>query len=1025
MSLLQHTPTFTQEHVIRLVRQLFGITSESSPLPSERDQNFLLTAESGERFVFKIANATEDRAMLEAQQQAMMYIAGQISICPKVVSTTDGKTIAEIESPTGVKHLAWMITHLDGVPMGTVRRHSPELLSELGATLGKLNHALSDFDHPAIHRDFHWDLANGLREVRKHESLIADAELRRLVNLLADDFEQHTAPLLPQLRRSAIHNDANDYNVLVGGGADLYSHNQQVTGLVDFGDMVYSQTINELAVAIAYAALDKADPLDVARQMVAGYHAEHPLTELELSALFGLIRLRLCVSVCMAAVQMHQRPDDEYLSISQRPIRDTLPLLTNIHPRFAEAAFRQACGLKKTFAVPSSGGSLDDQPHTPECGTTNIASVIDADLKTEPLIVFDLSVGSPLLSGDPAENAEPKLTERLFGLMKAANVKVGVGRYDEARMLYVTPLFDANSSTTERRTVHLGIDLFVEADSAVYAPLSGEVHAFNNNAAPLDYGPVIILKHEPENGQAFFTLYGHLSQGSIDSLRVGQRFEAGQLLGSVGAPPVNGGWTPHLHFQIITDLLDLDCDFPGVCRASEREIWREFSPDPNLILGIPAERFPPEEPTKAETLATRRQRIGRNLSIGYRDPVKVVRGWRQYLYDETGRQYLDAYNNVPHVGHCHPRVIEAACKQMSVLNTNTRYLHDTINRYAEALCATLPEPLSVCFFVNSASEANELALRLARAHTRQKDMIVLEAAYHGHTTGLIDISPYKHDGPGGSGAPDWVHTAPIPDGYRGLYKYGDAQTGEKYAAHVSKVIEKLKRNGKGLAGFIAETCPSVGGQIFLPENYLASVYAAVRAAGGVCIADEVQTGFGRTGKHFWAFQEHGVTPDIVVMGKPIGNGHPIGALVTTPEIAASFDNGMEFFSTFGGNPVSCAVGLEVLNIVREEDLQQHALRVGNRLLDGLRHFVDRFPLVGDVRGSGLFLGVELVRDRVTLEPAAAEASFVANRMRDHGILLGTDGPFHNVVKIRPPMPFDESNADFLVATMNNVLKELS
>ena len=1024
MSLLNYAPRFTAELASQLASQVFGLIVSASPLPSERDQNFLLTAESGERFVLKIANAAEDRAMLEAQQQAMQHVASQVSVCPKIVPTLDGQALAEIESPTSAKHLAWMITYLGGVPLGTVRRHSPELLRELGACLGKLDRALADFDHPAIHRDFHWDLANGLREVRKYEALIADAEMRQLVKTLADDFELHTVPLLSQLRRSAIHSDANDYNVLAGGGEDLYSRNQHVVGLVDFGDIVFSHTVNELAVAIAYAVLDKADPLAVAAQMVAGYHAENPLTDAELSALFGLVRLRLCVSVCMAAVQLQQRPDDQYLAISQQPIRNTLPRLAKIHPRFAEAAFRQACGLKKTFVVPPSGGGLDAQTQPPKGGTTNAVSVIDADLKTEPLIVFDLSVGSSLLSGDAEENAEPKLTERLFSQMKASNVKVGVGRYDEARMLYVTPLFDADSSNAERRTVHLGIDLFVEADSAVYAPLDGEVHAFNNNDAPLDYGPVIILKHK-FGEQEFFTLYGHLSEGSIDSLRVGQKFAAGQLLGSVGAPPVNGGWTPHLHFQIITDLLDLDCDFPGVCRASEREIWREFSPDPNLILGIPADRFPPAEPTKAETLATRRRRIGRNLSIGYREPVKVVRGWRQYLFDETGRQFLDAYNNVPHVGHCHPRVIEAARKQMTVLNTNTRYLHDAINRYAEALCATLPEPLSVCFFVNSASEANELALRLARAHTRQKDMIVLEAAYHGHTTGLIDISPYKHDGPGGSGAPDWVHTAPIPDGYRGQYKYGDEQAGEKYAAHISEVIEKLKRNGKGLAGFIAETCPSVGGQIFMPANYLASVYQSVRAAGGVCIADEVQTGFGRTGKNFWAFQDHGVTPDIVVMGKPIGNGHPIGALVTTPEIAASFDNGMEFFSTFGGNPVSCAVGLEVLNIVRDEGLQEHALRVGNRMLDGLRPFVDRFPLVGDVRGSGLFLGVELVRDRATLEPAAEEASFVANRMRDEGILLGTDGPFHNVVKIRPPMPFDETNADFLVATMNDVLKELS
>ncbi|MFN0112030.1 MAG: aminotransferase class III-fold pyridoxal phosphate-dependent enzyme [Blastocatellia bacterium] len=1014
MTLLTHAPRFTAESASDLAQRLYGIHATASPLPSERDQNFLLLAESGERFVLKIANSTEDRAMLEAQQQAMTLVSRKSSFCPRIVPTLSGEEIAKIES-----NFVWLITYLDGIPLGNVRRHSDELLRSLGSCIGQADKALAEFDHPAIHRDFHWDLANGLREVRKYQSLIADAEVRQLVGKLADDFERDTAPLFPKLRRSAIHNDANDYNVLVDGGEDLYSRNQQVVGLVDFGDMVFSYTVGDLAIAIAYAILDKADPLAAAAQIVAGYNAEHPLTEDELAALFGLVKIRLCVSVCMAAVQLQQRPDDEYLTISQQPIRNTLPRLAAIHPRFAEAAFRQACGLKRPFVVPPSGG-LGVQTQPPEGGTTNAISIIDADLRTEPLIVFDLSVGSPLLSGDAEENSEPKLTERLFGLMKSANVKVGVGRYDEARMLYVTPLFAADARTGEARTVHLGIDLFVESDSAVYAPLDGEIHAFNNNAAPLDYGPVIILKHQADE-QEFFTLYGHLSEDSLEGLSVGQPIVAGQRIASVGAPPINGNWTPHLHFQIITDLLDLGVDFPGVCRASEREIWCEFSPDPNLILGIPADRFPPTEPDKAETLAHRHRRISHNLSIGYRNPVKVVRGWRQYLFDETGRQYLDAYNNVPHVGHCHPRVIAAAQRQMSVLNTNTRYLHDTINRYADELCSTLPANLSVCFFVNSASEANELALRLARAHTGQKDMIVLEAAYHGNTTGLIDISPYKHDGPGGSGAPDWIHTAPIPDGYRGQYKYDDAQAGEKYAAQVREVIERLKSNGKGLAGYIAETCPSVGGQIFLPYGYLASVYEAVRAAGGICIADEVQTGYGRIGSHFWAFQAHSVAPDIVVMGKPIGNGHPIGALVTTPEIADSFNNGMEFFSTFGGNPVSCAVGLETLNVVREERLQEHALRVGNRMLAALQPFVGRFPIVGDVRGSGLFLGVELVRDRLTLEPAAEEASFVANRMRDHGILLGTDGPFHNVVKIRPPMPFDEQNADFLVNTMADIL----
>jgi 4-aminobutyrate aminotransferase-like enzyme len=438
-------------------------------------------------------------------------------------------------------------------------------------------------------------------------------------------------------------------------------------------------------------------------------------------------------------------------------------------------------------------------------------------------------------------------------------------------------------------------------------------------------------------------------------------------------------------------------------------------------VGVPAASFPARTPDRDHTLAARRRLFGRNLSIAYHDPLKIVRGWRQYLFDDVGRRYVDAYNNVPHVGHCHPRVVQAGERQMAVLNTNTRYLSDLPNEYAERLAATLPSPLRVCFLLNSASEANELALRLARAHTRRRDMIVLEGAYHGHTTTLIELSPYKHAGPGGGGPPDWVHVAPIADDYRGAYTRGDEDAGRKYAAQVAEVLDRVGARGRGVAGFIAESCPSVGGQIVFPPGYLAEVYRHVRAAGGVCIADEVQTGLGRIGTHCWAFEAQGVVPDIVVMGKPLGNGHPIGAVVTTNEIAASFDNGMEFFSTFGGNTVSCAIGLAVLDVLRDEKLQSHALTIGDRMLRALRPLMDRHRVVGDVRGSGLFLGVELVRDRTTLEPAGEEASFVANRMRERGVLLGTDGPHHNVLKIRPPMPFDAPDADRLVEALDESL----
>jgi 4-aminobutyrate aminotransferase-like enzyme len=396
--------------------------------------------------------------------------------------------------------------------------------------------------------------------------------------------------------------------------------------------------------------------------------------------------------------------------------------------------------------------------------------------------------------------------------------------------------------------------------------------------------------------------------------------------------------------------------------------------------------------------------------------VKIVRGWMQYLYDQAGRRYLDAYNNVPHVGHSHPRVVAAATEQMLVLNTNTRYLHDKLAAFAERLVATLPPPLGICYFVNSGSEANELALRLARAHTRRRNVVVLDAAYHGNTTTLIDISPYKFNGPGGEGAAPWVHVLPLPDTYRGKYRRDDPRAGEKYAEFARYVANP--------GAFIAESAPSVGGQIVLPDRYLASVYAIVRAAGGVCIADEVQTAYGRMGTHFYAFEAQRVVPDIVVLGKPIGNGFPLAAVITTAEIAASFDNGMEFFSSFGGSTVSCAVGLAVLDVVQEERLQEHAHAVGASLLRRLHDAVGGHPLVGDIRGSGLFLGVELVKDRATQEPAAEEASAVADRMRDRGILLGTDGPFHNVLKIRPPMPFTDEDAAQLTDVLASVLSAM-
>jgi 4-aminobutyrate aminotransferase-like enzyme len=534
---------------------------------------------------------------------------------------------------------------------------------------------------------------------------------------------------------------------------------------------------------------------------------------------------------------------------------------------------------------------------------------------------------------------------------------------------------------------------------------------------------VVILRHETSDGEEFFTLYGHLTRETLLHLKAGQRIARGEAFAHVGAASENGGWPPHVHFQMILDLLELGTDFPGVAYASQRGVWTSLSPNPNVLLGIPVGRFPAKEPSLDETLAARHTLLGKNLSISYQRPLKIVRGWMQYLYDDTGRAYLDVYNNVPLVGHSHPRVVHAAQAQLALLNTNTRYLHDNVNRYAERLTRLLPAPLRVCFFVNSGSEANELALRLARAHTGREDVIVLEHAYHGHTNTLIDISPYKFDGPGGRGKKPWVHVAPLADDYRGPYRREDQQAGEKYARHVAEILERTHEERRQVAAFLAETLPSVGGQIVFPPGYLAEAYRHVRAADAVCIADEVQVGFGRLGTHFWGFETQGVVPDIVVLGKPIGNAFPLAAVITTPEIADSFNNGMEFFSTFGGNPVACAAGLAVLDVLEEEHLQQNALRIGTHLISGLKKLQERHPLVGDVRGSGLFLGIDLVLDRNTREAASLQASYIVNRLRDCGILAGTDGPHHNVIKLRPPLVLTGADAELFVRTLDDILQE--
>lgn len=408
--------------------------------------------------------------------------------------------------------------------------------------------------------------------------------------------------------------------------------------------------------------------------------------------------------------------------------------------------------------------------------------------------------------------------------------------------------------------------------------------------------------------------------------------------------------------------------------------------------------------------------LSKALSLSYSNPIPMHSAAFQYMYDIEGNTYLDAYNNIMLTGHCHPHVVSAGQRMMARLNTNTRYLYSIIYEYCENLLQRFPDPLNKVFLVNSGSEASDLAIRIARSYTDRKKIMVLEHGYHGNTSTGIDISHYKYaKGKGLSRSENIVET-PMPKAFGSGFK-NDGEAGRHFSGLTASIIESHRYE---IAAFIAEPVMGCGGQVPLAKSYLQEIYPLIREQGGLCISDEVQVGFGRLGSSFWGFEQHGVIPDMVVLGKPMGNGHPIGAVITTEDIAARFAKGPEFFSSFGGNPVSCAIGNAVLEVIDEEKLQEHALATGNHLMTLLEQLKTKFPVIADVRGHGMFIGVELVNP-TNQSPETELSQWLKNKLKEHFILIGTDGPYENVLKIKPPLSFDINDSKQLAYELEAIL----
>ncbi len=989
-----------------LASEIFGVTGEASPLDSERDRNYRLKTETDAGWLLKIVNSTEPRVESEFQT-ALLHHLGRANpklAVPRLKPSLSGDFLASAVASDGETHAVRLVGWLAGTPLAKVRR-TPELIRSLGQSLGELDRALQGFIHPGALRDLDWDLRHAAR-ARSRLHFVEDTHKRAILERFIRRFEDTVAPTLIGLRTQVIHNDANDWNILVDEQDD-----RNISGIIDFGDAVHTVLIAEVAIACAYAILDLDDPVGAAAELAAGFHEKYPLRSEEIDVLFDLIAMRLVMSVTFSASRRDRTADNPYLAVSEAPAWRLLEKMNAMNPRLATAILRKACGFD---AVEGAGAVR----HWIAGNGKSFADIVRPATATMNKAIVPYGDASHVMTVASAQRRPEEATKWWDDFAARHKIALGIGPWGEKRSVYTDPAFESRFIEGQRRVHHLGVDLFMPAGTPVHTPLAAVVKSVGIEHEPLGYGGLVLLEHAPEGCPPFLTLWGHMAHEVLARLKPGDRLEAGMLVGHMGTSRENGGWTPHLHFQISTDTGLTATEILGVGESAYLDVWADIFPDAAILAGIPSETFRQEGRTREELIAKRRQLLLPNLATSYSEPIKFVRGDGVWLIDNFGRAYLDCFNNVCHLGHAHPDVVEALSRQAALLNTNTRYLHDNIVEYAERLTATLPEGLAVASFACSGSEANSLMLRMARNHTGRNDAIVLDWAYHGTTQELIDLSPYKYKRKGGRGRPDHVHEAVIPDSYRAPEEWSPEEHGRRFAESVADLIETMRKQGRSPGFFLAESIPSVAGQVFLPEGYLREVYGMVRAAGGLCLADEVQVGFGRVGSHWWAFETQGVVPDAVSMGKPIGNGHPMSAVVTTREVADSFNNGMEYFNTFAGNPVSCAVGLAVLDAIERDRLRDNALSIGNYLLDGFRRMQERFDTIGDVRGLGLFLGIELVTDRKTKAPATELARKINNEARERGILMGTEGPHDNVLKMRPPMIFSRANADYLLDVLS-------
>ncbi|MDV3124272.1 aminotransferase [Mycobacterium sp. 21AC1] len=956
-------PRVDEARAQEILATRFGVQAQVQSLGSQQDKNFLVRRDDEILGVLKIANPAFNETELAAQDLAAELIA----------TAEPGLRVA-VPLPNERGEIRAAVTGLIDGAVGTayvrLLRYLPGgALLESGylspSTIAELG-ALAGRISRALATFTH----PGLDRVLQWDLRYGAEVVSTLVSHVADPSHRE---LLAAAARDAWTRIAPLADVLPRQAVhtDLTDANVMVShgpggvvhpdGIIDFGDLTDSWAVSELAVTLSSVLQHPgSDPTSVLPG-VRAFHDIRPLSAAEAEALWPLLVLRTAVLIVSGAQQASIDPHNGYVTEQSAGERRMFEQATSVPIEVMTALIKADLCLAA--------------PPAPVVSTPMVAGI-----DPQSVVTLDFSATSDAVDSafEPGGWIRPGIEDELARAAIADGARLVLTRFG-VPMLSRTPAL----SQVEPAVVPTGISLWTAESVELAAPWDGKIIERSADA-------VTFCGRDYE-----LTLTG-LSVSAGTALGVA---EPGRRI-DMAVRPVGAPVAPTLVAPTIA---------PG---------WLALCRDPRPLLGLPELVA---EPTDTDLIARRDRTFAPVQEHYYRTPPQIERGWRHYLMATSGRTYLDMVNNVTMLGHAHPRVADTAARQLRRLNTNSRFNYASVVEFSERLADLLPAPLDTVFLVNSGSEASDLALRLATAAAGRRDVVSMREAYHGWTYGTDAVSTSTADNPNALATrPDWVHTVESPNSFRG--KYRGAEVG-RYAAEAVTQIEQLAADGRAPAAFICETVYGNAGGMALPDGYLAQVYAAVRGGGGYAVADEVQVGYGRLGEWFWGFQQQGVVPDIVSMAKSTGNGYPLGAVVTSRAIAEAFRSQGYFFSSTGGSPLSCAIGITVLDTLRDERLQENAVRVGSHLKSRLQALEAKHPLIGTVHGVGLYLGVELVRDPETLEPATEETALICDRMLELGVIIQPTGDHQNILKTKPPLCIDIEAADFYADTLDRVLTE--